>query len=99
MAFSEDLDLFFTDFGIPVTAGTTKGIGILDMPSEIVADGVVLTTDYRLTCRTSDFGHLLYGDTVTVEDTNYTVRETMKLDDGKLCTVMLTDPSKIEPLS
>ena len=45
MAFTEDLDLFLADFGVPVSAGGVTGIGIFDMPSEIVADGVVLTTD------------------------------------------------------
>jgi hypothetical protein len=89
MAFTEDIDLFLADFGVQVTAGTTSGLGILDMPSEIVADGVVLTTDYKLTCKTTLFGGLVYGDTVTVDGVNYTVREVMRLDDGAFCDLML----------
>lgn len=86
---TEDLSIFFADFATPVTAGPVTGPGILDMPTEIIADGTVLTTDYRLTCLTSDFGHLVYGDTILVNDISYTVRETMQLDDGRLCSVML----------
>ena len=89
MAFTEDLDLFLADFGVAASSGATSGVGILDMPSEIVADGVVLTTDYRLTCLTSLFGGLVYGDTMTVDGVNYTVREVMRLDDGAFCAVML----------
>jgi hypothetical protein len=90
MAFTEDLDLFLADFGVEVTAGGVTGIGILDMPSEIVADGVVLTTDYKVTVKTSEFGGLLYGAPVTVDGVNYQVREAMKVDDGSFTELMLT---------
>jgi hypothetical protein len=90
MAFTEDLDLFLADFGVPVTSGNVTGIGILDMPSEIVADGVVLTTDYKVTVKTSQFGGLLYGAPVTVDGVNYQVREAMKVDDGSFTDLMLT---------
>jgi hypothetical protein len=89
MAFTENLDLFLADFGVTVTAGATSDLGILDMPSEVVADGVVLTTDYKLTCKTALFGALVYGDTVAVDGVNYTVREVMRLDDGAFCDLML----------
>jgi len=90
MAFDEDLDIYLADFGVPVTSGSKRGLGILDMPSQIVADGVVLTTDYALTCLASIFGTLSYNDSVTVDGIAYTVRESMRLDDGKFCTLMLT---------
>ena len=90
MAFTEDLDLFLADFGVSVTSGSVTGIGILDMPSEIVADGVVLTTDYKVTVKTSQFGGLLYGAPVTVDGVNYQVREAMKVDDGSFTDLMLT---------
>ena len=87
---TEDLDLFLGDFGVPVTSGATTGMGILDMPSQVVADGMVLTTDYKLTVKSSEFGGLLYGDGVTVDGVNYQVREAMKVDDGKFTELMLT---------
>lgn len=89
MAFSEDLDLFLADFGVAVVSGAVSGLGILDMPSEIVADGVVLTTDYKVTVKTSQFGGLIYGAGVTVDGVNYQVREAMKVDDGSFTELML----------
>lgn len=87
---TEDLTLFLNDFGVTVTSGAVSGMGILDMPSQIVADGMVLTTDYRLTVRTSEFGGLIYGAGVTVDGVNYQVREAMKIDDGQFTELMLT---------
>lgn len=83
MALTEDLDIFLADFGVSCTAGATTANGILDMPSQVISDGMVLTTDYTLTARTSNFGSLIRGDSITVDGTAYTVRETMLLDDGK----------------
>jgi len=91
MAFAEDLDAFLNtdEFGVSVTAGATTGVGILDMPSEIIADGVVLTTDYKLICESLKFGSLLSGDAVIVDGINYTVRNTALIDDGAFCELML----------
>ena len=83
MAITEDLDSFLVDFGVSCTAGATTANGILDMPSQVISDGMVLTTDYTLTARASNFGSLIRGDSITVDGTAYTVRETMLLDDGK----------------
>jgi hypothetical protein len=89
MAFTENLDLFLADFGVAVSAGMIHGTGILDMPSQVVADGMVLTTDYTLTTKATEFGGLLYGDFVTVDGQGYQVREVRKLDDGQLCEIGL----------
>ena len=86
---TEDLDLFLEDFGVTCTAGAVRAKGILDMPSQVVADGMVLTTDYKVTCRSSVFGTLKYGDSITVDGAAYTVRENMLIDDGKFCEIML----------
>jgi hypothetical protein len=83
MALTEDLDIFLADFGVSCTAGATTANGILDMPSQVISDGMVLTTDYTLIARTSAFGSLIRGDSITVDGTAYTVRETMLIDDGK----------------
>lgn len=90
MAFTENLDLFLSDFGVAVSSGATTGMGIFDMPSQVVADGMVLTTDYKLTVKSADFGGLLYGDSVTVDGANYQVREAMKVDDGRFTELYLT---------
>jgi hypothetical protein len=93
MAFTENLDLFLGDFGVTCQSGAVIGQGILDMPSQVVADGMVLTTDYRLTVKTSEFGGLLYGDSITVDGSTYSVREAMQLDDGRFTELMLTKPT------
>lgn len=92
MAFVEDLNVFLNaaDFAVTVTSGAVTGLGILDMPSQVVADGMVLTTDYKLTVKTSDFGGLIYGAAITVDGVNYQVREAMRVDDGQFTELMLT---------
>jgi hypothetical protein len=89
MAITEDLDIFLADFGVSCTAGAVTANGILDMPSQILSDGMVLSTDYTLTARASNFGSLIRGDAITVDSVAYTVRETMLIDDGKFVQIAL----------
>lgn len=89
MAITEDLDIFLADFGVSCTAGAVTANGILDMPSQILSDGMVLSTDYTLTARASDFGDLLYGSQMSVNGVAYTVRETQLIDDGKMVQIAL----------
>lgn len=86
---NEDLGLFLNDFGVNCTSGAVTGLGILDMPGQVIADGMVLTTDYSLLVLTADFGNLLYGASITVNGAAYTVREARKLDDGAFTELML----------
>lgn len=89
MAITEDLDIFLADFGVSCTAGAVTANGILDMPSQILSDGMVLSTDYTLTARASAFGTLTRGSSITVDSVAYTVRETMLIDDGKFVQIAL----------
>ena len=91
LAFTEDLDAFFDrpGFTVPVVQGSTTSVGYFESPNEIIADGVVLTTDYAVVVKTSDFSSVSRGDAMTVEGVTYTVREQMLLDDGKIMRVML----------
>ncbi len=89
MAFTEDLSIFLADFGVTCTSGATTALGILNMPSQMLSDGMVLTTDYTLTAKASDFGTLIRGDSITVEAIAYTVRETMFVTDGKFVEIAL----------
>jgi hypothetical protein len=89
MTITEDLDIFLADFGVSCTAGAVTANGILDMPSQILSDGMVLSTDYTLTARTSNFGTLIRGSSITVDSVAYTVRETMLIDDGKFVQIAL----------
>jgi hypothetical protein len=89
MAFTEDLSVFLADFGVSVVAGAVSGSGLLDMPGELIADGMVITTDYSLRCEASKFGSLAYGTSITVDSLTYTVRENRLIDDGKFCLISL----------
>ena len=89
MAFAENLDIFMEDFGVTCISGAVTALGILNMPSQVLSDGMVLTTDYTLTAKASDFGTLIRGDSITVEAIAYTVRETMFVTDGKFVEIAL----------
>jgi hypothetical protein len=89
MAFTENLDVFLADFGVSVTAGAVSGVGILDMPGELVADGMIITIDYNLRCEASKFGTLAYGASITVGGTAYTIRENRLIEDGVFCEITL----------
>jgi hypothetical protein len=89
MAITEDLDIFLADFGVTCTAGAVTAKGILDMPGEVVAGGMVLSTDYSLTARYANFGTLARGDSITVDGDAYTVRENRRIGDGKFIEIAL----------
>ena len=89
MPLNEDLTVFLSDFGVSCTAGAISALGILDMPSQIISGDMVLSTDYTLTARTSDFGGLTYGDAITVAGAAYQVRETRLIDDGAFVEIGL----------
>ena len=90
MAFTEDLDIFFEDFQDTVVHSSSTYKGILEQPDEIVADGVVMSTDYQLIAKTTDLGGINFNETLTVNGTGYTVRSVRKIDDGALCILSLT---------
>ncbi len=59
------------------------------MPDEI-NDGLIISTEYRLTVKTSIFDGLSVEETMTVEGDSYVVREVRKTDDGKFMKVSLS---------
>jgi hypothetical protein len=89
MAFTEDLAVFLADFGVSITAGAVSGLGLLDMPGELIADGMIITTDYTLRCEASKFGGLGYGTALTVDGVSYQVRDNRLIEDGKFCNITL----------
>jgi hypothetical protein len=90
MAITDDASFYLADFGVPVTAGGSSGLGILDQNSEMLLGDQVVSVDYALTCEVALFGGLSYGSAITVNGVNYQVRhEPMRLDDGTFCVVPL----------
>jgi hypothetical protein len=89
----EDPTIFLQDFGVAVDSGLASGLGILDMPTEVMMNDMVLSTDYSVKCETSKFGILAYGAPLTVAGEIYNVREVRRLDDGVFCLVTLERPT------
>ncbi len=90
MALSDDNSVFIGgEFGVPVSAGSVNSTGVLRQPSEVIVEGMVLFTDYLLDAKASDFGTLVANDSITVDSTAYTVRETRFSTDGQLVTISL----------
>ena len=87
---TDDLDIFFDNpFGVSATSGATTAKVLLDQPSQVLAGDMVLTTDFQITAKTSDFGALLAGADIEVDSVDYTVRETRLIGDGLLCEISL----------
>ena len=93
MPFLEDLNTFFIDFKDSVIYDNAEYIAFLDQPDEMIADGVVVSTDYELTGKTSDFGRILFDESIQINQENYTVRSVRKIDDGSMCIVSLSKES------
>jgi hypothetical protein len=89
MALIDLPDVYLADFGVDCVAGSVTGKGILDMPTEMVAGGMVLSTDYTLTAKAADFGSLIYDSQINVNGVAYTVRETRLVGDGTFCELSL----------
>ena len=60
------------------------------MPGQIIAGGMVLNTDYQVLVKTSVFGGKMYGDPITVNGINFTVREAQPQDDGLMTMIYLS---------
>ncbi len=87
---TDDLAVFFDDpFGVSATSGSTTAKVLLDQPSQVLAGDMVLSTDYQVTAKASDFGTLLAGASMTVDSVAYTVRETRLVGDGLICEILL----------
>jgi len=87
---TDDLDIFFDNpFGVSATSGSTTANVLLDQPSQVLAGDMVLSTDFQITAKTSDFGTLLAGADIEVDSVDYTVRETRLIGDGLLCEISL----------
>ena len=85
----DDPAIYMADFGVTVVSGAISGVGIFDMPSEMIIDNQIITTDYTLTCAASEFGHLIYGSQVSVNGASYTVRATQLVHDGVFVQISL----------
>ena len=91
----DDPSIYLADFGVTIVAGAVTGLGILDMPSEILLDNQIISTDYTVTCEAAKFGGLLYGSQVTVNGAAYEVRTTVLLTDGVFVQLSLQRSTEV----
>ena len=94
MAFTENLAVFFADFGVPCSVGAVNFTGILDRPDETLSlAGVnVLSTMYQLAAQTSDVqaAGVVSGTAITMGGQAYVVRDVLLLDDGAVTSLTLS---------
>ena len=94
MIIEENLDTYFADLGQDVYYKGAKKKGLLNMPDEILAGDMMISTDYVLQVITKEFSDVILGDTLTIivnglkED--YEVRSKRMEDDGKLSMITLS---------
>ncbi len=89
MEISEDQTVYLADFGVSCTSGGTTAKAILEQPDQILAGDMIISTEYELIARTSDFGSLVAGNSITVDSVAYTVRDLRKENDGAFCRISL----------
>lgn len=95
---TEDLEIYFTQFGVPVSyAGAPAGAqGIVDVADATVAatdlfPGVIGTMRVVAIIATAAALALRMGDPITVDGAAYTVAHHARVDDGALMRVYLQD--------
>ena len=94
MIIEENLNTYFADLGQDVMFGDDIKKGILNMPDEIFAGDMMISTDYVLQVQTKEFSDVSLGDTlvITVNDIQekYEVRSKRMEDDGKISLITLS---------
>lgn len=88
-AFEPDPDVFLRDFGLPVIAGATEGLGLYSAPGQTVLQGDVIHVNESVTVRADLFGALRYDDLITVGGDRFKVREPIPQSDGVFLTITL----------
>jgi hypothetical protein len=86
---TENLDLFFADFGVSFTAGATSGMCIKDAPGINILGNQIIEVNHQVIVKSTSFGSLLYNDMVMVAGNAFTVKETMPVEDGAFSLITL----------
>lgn len=89
MAFTEDMSLFFAEFGVEAVFGAATATVLLDKPDAEIFDGAAIANDPVITYATTDLTGLAHGSAITVDGASFKVREVNLVDDGKLTRARL----------
>lgn len=87
--FLEDTAVFLDDFGVECVSGATTFKGILDHPTDIIADGMMLSDNYDLTYLTASVS-LVINTSITVGGISYKIRDVRVLDNGTFSSAHLS---------
>ena len=88
---SDTLNVYLSDFGVSCQIGSgTAFTGILDEPTDVIGGGLATSVEYLLTSKTTDVTSASRGTAISVDSTNYTVRENLLIDDGSFTTLLLS---------
>jgi len=94
MLIQDNLDIYFADLGQEVTFNGKTYKGILNMPDEILAGDLMISTDYVLTVQTNQFEDVVLGSILVInvngKREKYEVRSKRMEDDGKLSLITLS---------
>lgn len=83
--------LSLSEFAVTCQIGTgAKFKGILDSPMDVIAGGMALSREYLLTAKTSDVSTAARGTSITVDKSDYKVRENRPIDDGLFSELLLS---------
>lgn len=92
--FSEGLDVYLRDFGVPCVAAGLSFTGILDTPDQTMnmAGINVVSTMYACTVKTSDAqaAGLVSGLVITVGGVAFEIRDVLLTDDGAFTQLTLS---------
>ena len=89
----QDIPFLLQDTGVPVVIGGVSGVGLLDENDQVLVSdrngGEVLVPMTTLTVQSSAFPNMRIDTAVTVNGTNYTIRERLKTGDAALTKILL----------
>ena len=89
----QDIPFLLQDTGDPVVIGGVSGVGLLDENDQVLVSdrngGEVLVPMTTLTVQSSAFPSMRIDTVVTVNGTNYTIRERLKTGDAALTKILL----------
>jgi len=79
---TEDLTLYFADFGVEAVAGDARARVLRWAPDSDIMAQRVQTTGHAITYITADFPDLAHGDLIAVEGEEFEVQTVSNIDDG-----------------
>lgn len=87
-----DLDILFQNGASVILANSREFKALKDEPDAEAQAGLVISTEYRILCKTSDVTDLVEDQEIQVDGEQFFVKTKMKIDDGKLSHVYLGAP-------